>query len=1244
MRAQIELPRPAILATAHTLATCSDGLDVIRQSDQHDRLKAMRIGEASNPGPSQRTRIRLGISNPTSIISKVSTYTEICEAWQIDAMSASETSATAKAQLQFTTQIRKIFSRVHWSPPVAPHKPKSDGTPSLRGKASGVALLSRLPSREAIGTVPENWIATSRILHTVLTMGMQRVQLLTLYGLPSTQPGSADFNNNLIEQALSSSRQLNLPTVILGDFNISPFALPVGAQLQLAGFKDLVSLYSQLHGRDMPPTCRNVTTPDNALISADLQPYLAQIQVLNEPYFDTHKVVVMTFDMPPTHLHTMQLSLPQTFVHMPLDQQFLPEAYEDVCQRHGVPTSIEQWGLRIETAVDQAMRKTQAAHDQVPYAAATGLPKFCRGRCQPRHPKPYKRHTLTKQARPGDYQPFAEIYTHATSKKVKQVRRLDSICRGLRKTPFTATRAQILQQEWNAVLACQAFKGNFPKWSQNKPEIGPLPLQLPSYDLVFVIYQMVKHETTIAIRQDQQVWHRKLQYRQHVDTALQGHKRAFAQLKQAMQQPLHQLQHEHSCQAILVPEHEHLRIYADSCDLFHMEQPVHIDTTPCKIVEQDRHSLLLKPPEPATWPEEALVTQTQYHSEASGMFHLLQQYWQPYWTAQDPEIPDQDIQQLLATLPRYQISPCPLDVELWHDAIKALRPDSARGIDGISTQELKLMPSKAIEHLMHVLDSYREGFPLWLMWTRTCPIPKKAGILTAAQIRPISVMAQLYRLWSRVQCKHIMMQIHTKLPATLTGFVPGRGPYDAVYEMQWMLEQAHDRGTKRSGISIDLLKCFNTIHRPMTRLTMQKVGIPASTLNQYFGSLNKVARSWQIHGEISVPEGTSRGLPEGDPLSVLGMLMVALTWSNLITGQLPSALVSAYADNWGWTVVTPPHHTIIIQSTTQLVKAYTMQIDWSKSWLWLTHAEQLPQVKAAIRAQLGATCVTNLLHAMDLGGQMTYHGPPKLGKVQNRFNEAAVRLKRLQSMPHDVKSKTLMVKDQAWHMVYHHNQLDPQIPAPMYTALHAMDMNGHTLHFYTDGSCQHPANPNTRYSSYSVVLDVCHTDAERIAAAKLYADEGVLPNSLHVLTAARTPGEQRIHRAELYAIIWICERFCNVAIHTDSAVTLAAIRAASLDIALIHHMEDLDLIYRLKQESSDQQSELVRATYRREVLEPGAQWVAFSRFACPLLIFWAKDLATQVYFWDAYKRECRLTRTRRGKYVNPGVAEFLVGG
>ena len=197
-------------------------------------------------------------------------------------------------------------------------------------------------------------------------------------------------------------------------------------------------------------------------------------------------------------------------------------------------------------------------------------------------------------------------------------------------------------------------------------------------------------------------------------------------------------------------------------------------------------------------------------------------------------------------MPRYNIPACPLDVNLWHQAIKALKPHSARGVDCISAQELKVLPHRAIEDLMHILATYTSGFPSWLMWVKTCPVPKKPGLIDPSLVRPISVMSQLYRLWARVQCRHVIQHLSQKITPEITGFLPSRGPYDAIYEFQWLLEQAHNGQGHRSGISIDLLKCFNTIDREAAQSTMLHVGIPRTLVNQWYTSLQEVTRSWTL--------------------------------------------------------------------------------------------------------------------------------------------------------------------------------------------------------------------------------------------------------------------------------------------------------------------------------------------------------------------------------------------------------------
>ena len=102
-----------------------------------------------------------------------------------------------------------------------------------------------------------------------------------------------------------------------------------------------------------------------------------------------------------------------------------------------------------------------------------------------------------------------------------------------------------------------------------------------------------------------------------------------------------------------------------------------------------------------------------------------------------------------------------------------------------------------------------------------------------------------------------------------------------------------------------------------------------------------------------------------------------------------------------------------------------MQIDWDKCWLWLTHPAQLHMVKTAIAEQLGDTKVQQHLTAMDLGGQLTFHGPPKVGKVKKRFAEAQERLTRLKHLSFDFPSKTLLVKMGVYAQAFYASALIP---------------------------------------------------------------------------------------------------------------------------------------------------------------------------------------------------------------------------
>ena len=63
-------------------------------------------------------------------------------------------------------------------------------------------------------------------------------QMFVVYGLTSSQKGAPAFNQDLIDEVLQSSEQLDIPTVILGDFNSNPMESNADA-LQARGYQDL---------------------------------------------------------------------------------------------------------------------------------------------------------------------------------------------------------------------------------------------------------------------------------------------------------------------------------------------------------------------------------------------------------------------------------------------------------------------------------------------------------------------------------------------------------------------------------------------------------------------------------------------------------------------------------------------------------------------------------------------------------------------------------------------------------------------------------------------------------------------------------------------------------------------------------------------------------------------------------------------------------------------------------------------
>ena len=980
------------------------------------QLLSGRVGEAANPGPSS---FRIAIVNPTSILSKEQEFQQLRTQHHVHLVAAAETSATARAQSIFQQKIAKSYSRIVWSTPAPDKRERSDGEISLRGHATGVAALSAFPIRAAKETIPAAWHQTGRIVHAVVAIGRQEFQVVVVYAYtPGGHSNATTLNSQLVHTALDAITYMPLPAIILGDFNGIPFQWEVGARLRAQGFQDLTRLHTVLHQKDMPPTCRDVTRPDNALMCPQAAAMVSQIQVHRDFMFDCHSPVFVDLQIDLAQQQQQRLVMPKTFLDLPIDLTLLNPNYHYITQQHGPPQSLEAWGQHIEHALDLAYRQTQ--QQSTPTQPTRGLPKPYRGRCQPQVMKTFPMTALLRPARPGDYNPMFEIHTFLGQRMVKQTRRLQCVMRGLQKMPLPR---QSILAGWKACLKDTAFSGNFVAWCLDTPELGPPAMDFPTLDYVSTAYQLAKHETNAKLHADHQIWKAKTAYRRHLD-GQQGHRAAFSMLKQ-FQPPVTELQQQVQQTGMVVKYEEHSEIYFDDGTAFQVGLPVAVGSAVCTVHSQDEFSITVKPP--ITHSPSEPVTQTQSQYTPADIAAKLNEFWDPFWNVADPESFDQtQLQQLLNQVPPQLLANTPMPtLQDWLDTVRRLNRRSARGVDGISAAEIKELPTLAIEHLKTICESYEEGFPSWLMLAKTVPIPKVKGPLQASQVRPITILAQTFRLWSQVFSRAIIREMGKVFPADITGFLPGRGPLDACYEQQRAVETAYTTSTPTSGCNMDLIKCFNTIRRKIPLKVLTHLGIPDGPLRQWELSMRHLQRTWCLQEFVSPPVGVNNGVCEGDPFSVAAMLSLGHLWVQNVKHSAPTCQLSAYADNWAWRTAQPSEHASIAAVTIEVTAIAGMSVDWAKSWVWSTSSAHLPSLKRALEPFAGRTQVQHLLHSMDLGCVMHYKGTHRLGKYAQRIKEGIRRLQMLASLPHDLPTKAKLAKVGIFPQAFYGAELMP---------------------------------------------------------------------------------------------------------------------------------------------------------------------------------------------------------------------------
>ena len=200
--------------------------------------------------------------------------------------------------------------------------------------------------------------------------------------------------------------------------------------------------------------------------------------------------------------------------------------------------------------------------------------------------------------------------------------------------------------------------------------------------------------------------------------------------------------------------------------------------------------------------------------------------------------------------------------------------------------------------------------------------------------RPITVFSSLYRFWASTCAKALLRQWATWLPEAVTGSVPGRSARDVSLTIECQVEQALLFHQPMAGFSLDIVKCFNQVPRAPLRHLLLHLHVPADIVTTWMSFLDTMTRHSVFGGALGLPTGSTTGIPEGCPFSVLAM--VAICWYLSAMPRAADVCLYTYVDNLSWLASRAPSLQTAISTAIGFCNSLLLPIDWKKSFAWAT--------------------------------------------------------------------------------------------------------------------------------------------------------------------------------------------------------------------------------------------------------------------------------------------------------------------
>ncbi|CAK9016376.1 unnamed protein product [Durusdinium trenchii] len=166
------------------------------------------------------------------------------------------------------------------------------------------------------------------------------------------------------------------------------------------------------------------------------------------------------------------------------------------------------------------------------------------------------------------------------------------------------------------------------------------------------------------------------------------------------------------------------------------------------------------------------------------------------------------------------------------------------------------------------------------------------------------------------------------------------------------------------GLSADLQKAFNNIGRAQLQFWSEHLGLPEELRTPWFGFLGHFERRFDIRGCVSQPLLSTEGLPEGCPLSIIGMLLLNWAHHTYMRHYAPATIPRTYVDNLTLLAARSSELMHGFACTAVFYRTWGLDIDDDKTYTWGT--------TTASRAELRLLPHQHSLAHRELGGFLQF--------------------------------------------------------------------------------------------------------------------------------------------------------------------------------------------------------------------------------------------------------------------------------